>query len=100
MKGYVMPKIKNIEKKIWDVEGFAVNILHPNGRDVRDDYSGLKQQYPYGNMAKNNMTVDSWKNNRFKSTYPGYDVEVLDGEGDSCTGHKKLGTVRDTYCEE
>ena len=40
-----MAKVKTVEKKIWDVEGFDVRILHPDGRDVRDDMEGLPYIY-------------------------------------------------------
>ena len=33
-----MPLVKNIEKKIYDVEGFEVTIRH-DGKDVRGDAS-------------------------------------------------------------
>ena len=36
-----MPRVMSVEKRIWDVEGFAVRILHLDGRDVRDDRMGL-----------------------------------------------------------
>lgn len=92
-----MPKIKNIEKRIWDVEGFAVTIRHPNGVDVKGNKDGLPQ-YPYERAAKNDMTVSEWKNKRFSQVYPGYTVDVLNGStDDKVTGQTKLGSVRDTY---
>jgi len=92
-----MAKIKNIEKRIWDVEGFDVRILTSDGRDVRGDLSGVPQYYTYEKAAKNDMTVESWKATRFRPTYPGFDVDVLDGNGESVQGNTKLGTVRDSY---
>ena len=47
-----MPKIKNIEKRIWEVEGFDVKIKSPSGKD---DIRGDKEcgvQYPYERVAK------------------------------------------------
>ncbi len=81
-----MAKIKNIEKRIWDVEGFGVRILTSDGRDVRGDLSGVPQYYTYEKAAKNDMTVESWKATRFRPTYPGFDVDVLDGNGESVQG--------------
>lgn len=93
-----MAKIKSIEKKIWDVECFDVTIRF-NGADVRDDKTGFPQ-YKFERAAKNDMTVGEWKNNRFNQQYVGYDVDVLDGEGQPVAGQTKLGTVRDTYEED
>jgi acyl-coenzyme A synthetase/AMP-(fatty) acid ligase len=44
--------------------------------------------------------VSEWKKGRFKKSYPGYDVDVLDADGEPAKGQTKLGTVRDTYNEE
>ena len=94
-----MPKLKNVEKKIWDTEEFDVKFLQ-NGKDVHGDKQGIPQ-YSYNKAAKNDMTVNEWKKVRFVKSYPGFDVVVLDGDGNSITaGQTKLGTVRDTYLEE
>jgi len=58
-------------------------------------------QYPaYERMANNDMTVTEWKDKRSYPTYPGYDIDVLDGNGIVCQGNTKLGSVRDSYSEE
>lgn len=93
-----MPKVKNVEKKIWDIEGFDVKFLQ-GGKDVHGAKEGIPQ-YSFTNTAKNDMTVTEWKKNRFSPYYPGYDVAVLDGDGNDVAGQTKLGTVRDTYIEE
>lgn len=94
-----MAKVKNVEKRIWDLEGFAVRILHLGGRDVRDDRTGLPQ-YPYLRPARDEMTVETWKEARFRQSYPGFEVEILDAYGRPAHGNTQLGTVRDTYHEE
>jgi hypothetical protein len=94
-----MVKVKSVEKRIWDTEGFAV-VIKWNGKDVRSDYKGLPQYPAYERMAKNDMTVTEWKDKRFYPTYPGYDIDVLDGNGIECQGNTKLGSVRDSYSEE
>ena len=93
-----MPKLKNVEKKIWDTEGFDVKFLQ-NGKDVHGDKQGIPQ-YSYSKAAKNDMTVNEWKKVRFGQSYPGFDVMVLDGHGERVAAQTKLGTVRDTYLEE
>lgn len=45
------------------------------------------------------MTVKRWKE-KFKQQYPGYDVDVLDGNGDIVKGGMKLYKLRDTYSED
>ncbi|AHF94921.1 hypothetical protein OPIT5_29910 [Opitutaceae bacterium TAV5] len=94
-----MTKVKNVEKRIWDIEGFDV-VIKQNGKNKRSDASGLPHYIKYEKMAKNDMTVSEWKKARFSPTFPGYTVDVIDGNGKKVTGNTKLGTVRDTYSEE
>jgi hypothetical protein len=93
-----MPKVKNVEKKIWDVEGFDI-AFHQNGKDVHGAKEGIPQ-YKYQKAAKNDMTVSEWKKGRFAQCYPGYEVVVYDGDGNEAAGQTKLGTVRDSYQDE
>ena len=81
-----MPKVKNVEKRIWDTEAFDVIIRHTDGRDMRGD--------------KNDVTVADWKARRFAGIYPGLAIDVLDGDGNAVAGNTKLGTVRDSYADE
>jgi hypothetical protein len=94
-----MAKVKNVEKRIWDLEEFAVHILHLGGRDVRGDRTGLPQ-YPYKIQAADDITVEHWKTIRFRRVYPGFEVDVLDGDGRIVHGNTKLETVRESYIEE
>jgi hypothetical protein len=93
-----MPKVKNVEKKVWDIEGYDIQIKS-NGKDLRGDKSGLPQ-YTGERASRNNWTVAKWKNKKFANQYPGYDVDVLDGNGNVVDGHTTLGTVRDSYVDE
>ena len=93
-----MPKVKAVEKRIWDVEGFAIE-FQQHGRDVRGDREGVPQ-YSYERAAKNDMTVSQWRDVRFLPSYPGFDVVVIDGDGNEVHGGTKLGTVRDTYSDD
>ena len=94
-----MPRVMSVEKRIWDVEGFAVRILHLDGRDVRGDRLGLPQ-YPYDSPAKNDLSVEQWKETRFRQAYPGFRVDVMDCDANSAHGNTRLGTVRDTYQDD
>lgn len=91
-----MPRVMAVEKRIWDLEGFAVRILHLDGRDVRGDRMGLPQ-YRFQAPARNDLSVEQWKEGRFRQAYAGFRVEVLDSDGGSVHGNTRLGTVRDTY---
>jgi len=90
-------KLKNVEKKIWETEGFDVRFTY-KGKDVRGDKQGIPQ-WAGKNHSRNDMTVARWKE-KFKQQYPGYDVEVLDGNGDVVQGRTQLSTLRDTYSED
>lgn len=93
-----MPLVKNVEKKIWDVQGFDVRFKTPDGKDVRGDKKDMPQ-YQRVKMSKNDSTVSEFKRN-IKKQYPGYDIDVLMGDGAPANGNTKLGTVRDSYEED
>ena len=64
-----MSSVANVERKIRRVEGFRVRILHLNRIDVRGDREGLPQ-YSYHRAADNDITVEAWKETRFRHSYP------------------------------
>lgn len=88
-----MSTVANVERKIRRVEGFRVRILHLHGADVRGDRTGLPQ-YGYHRAAGNDITVETWKATRFRPSYPGFEIDVLDRHRNSVQGNMKLGTVR------
>lgn len=92
-----MPRASMVEKRIFEIEGFQVDITR-DGRNVRDDLQ-LPKQYEASRMTKNSMTVGDWKT-KFKTQYPGYDAVVYKSDGAKASGQMKLSTVRDTYLEE
>lgn len=91
-----MSNVANVERRIARVEGFKVRVLHLRGADVRGDRSGMPQ-YNYHRAADNDITVETWKATRFRPSYPGFEVDVVDARGNSVQGNTKLGTVRQTY---
>jgi hypothetical protein len=93
-----MALVKNVEKRIWDVEEFDVIIRHEDGRDVRGDRTGIPM-YDFSRKAKDSMTVSAWTDQRFQPKYPGYWVEVPDGYGSPVIGNTLLSTVRESYSE-
>jgi len=40
-----MPTVKNVEKKIWEIEGFAVHFKHHDGTNVRGDRRNIPQYH-------------------------------------------------------
>lgn len=91
-----MSAVANVERKIRRIEGFRVRILHLSGADVRGDRAGLPQ-YGYHRAAENDITVGTWKTTRFRPSYPGFEVDVLDARRRSVQGNTKLETVRASY---
>ena len=65
-------------------------------RDVRGDKKNMPS-YSYRRKAAGNQTVAAWIESRFDKNFPGYKVEVLDGDGKKVHGKTLLSTVRDTY---
>jgi hypothetical protein len=93
-----MSSVANVERKIKRIEGFRVRILHLTGADVRGDRGGLPQ-YSYHRAADNDFTVETWKETRFRPSFPGFEVDVVDARGRSVQGNTKLETVRTTYAK-
>ncbi len=91
-----MSSIANVERKIKRIEGFRVCILHLTGADVRGDREGLPQ-YAYHRASESDITVETWKTQRFRPSYPGFEVAVMDARRNSVQGNTKLGTVRESY---
>jgi hypothetical protein len=91
-----MSTVANVERRIRRVEGFAVRVLHLRGADVRGDRRGMPP-YSYHRAADNDITVENWKATRFRPSYPGFEVDVVDARGNSVQGNTKLGTVRESY---
>ncbi len=88
--------IKNLERKIWDLEGFAVRVRLVSGRDARDDRQVLAN-LQCEHRAEDGMTVQQWKEQRFRMCFPAHEVEVLLAHGAVAQGDMLLGSVRDSY---
>jgi len=90
-------KIGTLEMKIARVEGFQVRVRTSDGRDIRSDREGMPP-WPYEKGARDRWSVARWKQERFVSLYPGFGVDVLDGDGQSVEfGQTLLETVRESY---
>lgn len=96
----IMATVKQVERRIEKIEGFRVQILHGRDRrDVRSDKSGVTQ-YPYERALRGSNHVKAWRDHRFATHYPGFEVQVLDASGHVVHGGTKLTTVRDTYLDD
>lgn len=91
-------KVKSLERKIANVEGFEVTVRYADGSDVRSDKQGLPS-YPFSNAANRAWTVAQWKEERFQKSYPGFQVTVWDADGTEPHGRTVLSNVRDTYSD-
>ncbi len=93
-----MATVRSVERRIFNTEGFRVVVRHPDGRDVRGDRERLPP-YPFTRAMKNSSNVKTWKERRFESVYPGFDVDVVGADGRRMHGGTLLGTVRDEYLD-
>jgi hypothetical protein len=95
-----VPTIRRVETQIANQEGFDVIFKTQDGRDIRGDKDGIPGYYGrYELAASHAKTVEAWKGTRFRPHYPGYDVDVLYGDGTVANGNALLRTVRDSYAE-
>lgn len=94
-----MALVKNVEKRIFDIEGFEVRIRDANGRALNRN-SQIPMYPNYERQSQNNWRVSEWKEKKFNITYPRLKVDVLDGQGNVARGMRILGRVRDTYSED
>ncbi len=96
-----MPTIKRVESQIWRAEGFEVRIRHVGpgpvkGRDVRGDRGEIRG-YHFKRRRANEDSVSSWVQGRVRKGYPGCEVDLLEADGSTANGRKKLRTVRASY---
>jgi len=96
-----MPRAAFVEGRIAAIEGFGVRILfagpgRAKGRDVRGDRADLPT-YGYRRAAASSLTVAAWIRTRFEPTFPGYAVEVFQGDGTVASGRALLSPVRASY---
>jgi hypothetical protein len=83
--------IKNIERDIRGLEGFAV-VIRSNGSNPRN-----LPEYDYGRAARAAFTVADWKRARFNSSHPDLDVDVLRADGRVATRTMTLAKLRAEY---
>lgn len=90
-----MPMVKNVERRIGEVERFEVHFFL-NGSNVNGHKEGIPQ-YAKSRVSPGSWTIKEWKKKVFSQQYPGYDAVVLNGEGNEPHGGMTLDNLRDTY---
>jgi hypothetical protein len=90
--------LKNLEKKIWFLEGFQVRLVEiKGGRAVRGDQLNVGN-YNFKRRAKNNLTVEEFIGARLKRFEQyGWTGQVVLGDGSTAHGDTSLENVRDSY---
>jgi hypothetical protein len=92
-----MATIKQVEARIFNVEGFEVRLLHGrDARDVRSDKANVKQ-YGYERALSGSKSVKDWRDGRFAAQFPGFTVQVLMADSKPAHGRSRLDTVRNSY---
>lgn len=84
---------RDLEQQIGKVERLNVRLFTKNGRQVRSDSTGFVD-YPFQRAANGTLTVSGWKNLRFFPNYAGYDIEILDENGNVVHGRTVLANIR------
>ena len=93
-----MATIARIESQIARVEGFTAVFVTADRRDLRGDRAGIPgYSNRFAKKAPGRMTVEGWKQRRFRPAYPGFDAEVLMSNGQPARGNTFLETVRESY---
>lgn len=86
-------------REIGDLEGFDIQVLDEKREPVDLKSNGFAK-YGYDRKARSSTTVSDFIKNRLQYTYPGYEFEVLKGDGLVAHGNAKLDSVRKTYEED
>jgi hypothetical protein len=91
--------LKNLEKKMWDFEGFQVRVVKiKGGRDVRADKRDVGN-YNSKRKAKGTFTVKEFVGGRLRKRFEkfGWRGQVVLGDGSTAHGNMTLENVRKSY---
>ncbi|MFQ2214321.1 hypothetical protein [Aeromonas dhakensis] len=81
--------VEELEEAIWEIEGIRVIIRAPEGQVVDD--------YGYQNAAYQTWNVKKFLDDRVRPCVPGYEVMVIQGNGEEPHNRTLLRNVRPTY---
>ncbi len=91
-----MPSIERIAAEIEKFEGFAVRIRP--AADAQSPKANLRSYARnHERIARASFSVADWRRRRFDDVYPGYDVEVLFGDGRTASPRTLLSKIRASY---
>jgi hypothetical protein len=85
--------------QIAGVEKFEI-LIKRDGAIVDIKTNGLMGPYGWNKALKGSKTVNQWKSDRFRPSYPGLDCDVLYDDGTVAAPQTLLSTVRETYEED
>jgi type I restriction enzyme M protein len=85
-----------VAERIFEIEGFQVRFSTSEG----EAGSRRVPDYPFERAAKSGWTVGKWRDARFWSTYPDFEVEVLKPDGAPAHGKTLLSTLREAWAIE
>jgi len=91
-----MRSANSISDDIYNVEGFPVIFLDANGADAS---AKRVVDYPYQRAARGTWSVTQWKQDRFASAYPEFNVEVIDPDGNVVHGRTLLDNIRQRFSD-
>ena len=74
---------KSVAEEIYAVEGFEVHFISDDPKSA-----AYVDRYPYERAATSGWTVKKWRDRRWMPNYPGYEVEVLNPNGDPSAGRR------------
>ncbi len=81
-----MRSVSTVAAQIGEIEGFDVRFLDGDG----DASRRRVDDYPFERAARGGWTVARWRDTRFASAYPDFDVEVLKPDGSVAHGKTLL----------
>jgi type I restriction enzyme M protein len=85
--------VTTVAAQIGEIEGFEVRFV-----DGDEDLSHRRvDEYSFERAARGNWTIAKWRDSRFWSLYPDYDVEVLKPDGSVAHGKTLLDTLRTAW---
>lgn len=93
-----MKQVRTHERNILELERFKVIMTTEEGTDLKA-HKRIGGAYDYGKAAPEAYTVSEWKRKKFNECFAGFDVIVLNGNGERVRGNTLLKNVRATYNE-
>lgn len=82
-------RVSEFEQAVFDTEDIVIRIRAPLGEEV--------DNYEYERQASGGTSVTNWLYTRIYPRMRGYEVSIVDGNGQTPHGRTKLETLRASY---